>query len=561
MAYEALARKWRPKGFEEVVGQGHVTRALANAISLGKIHHAYLFAGTRGVGKTTFARILARALNCEKGPIASPCQKCAACLEILAGTAVDVQEIDGASNTGIDDVRRLRENAAYAPARLRYKIYIIDEVHMLSKSAFNGLLKILEEPPPHTVFVFATTEPGRIPDTVLSRVQRFDFRMLSEEEILDRLREMSKAEKIHCEEDALRLMARYAFGSMRDGQSIFEQAAVSGNGQITAAIVEEMLGLVGTEAAIDLVGAVAAGSAGEAIRKFSALLSRGADLKFLYFSVVDVLRDVAVWKFTENDELLFRHSPSSLGRVKELCGGKSREEWMFLLDIAFRSEKDVLGTEFPRLGFELLLLRLVNAPGLIDVEGLGGEASPEPSPRPAAVQVARGTGPPPKAAATTFTTRASAPAAPHREAAPSSDLPPVATAEGGLWDALIKNLGAKKKTVLLGLLSQMKGRREGDEVVISSPHQFVLDRLREEDKWPVLLQAVSEVAGKKLEVRLSVSAEKKSPDAAVAGEEDRARRKALSDPLLAEVLRVFEGATVLEVRPAPGEKIPPVAAE
>ncbi|MBF8259785.1 MAG: DNA polymerase III subunit gamma/tau, partial [Actinobacteria bacterium] len=362
MAYEALARKWRPKGFEEVVGQGHVTRALANAISLGKIHHAYLFAGTRGVGKTTFARILARALNCEKGPIASPCQKCAACLEILAGTAVDVQEIDGASNTGIDDVRRLRENAAYAPARLRYKIYIIDEVHMLSKSAFNGLLKILEEPPPHTVFVFATTEPGRIPDTVLSRVQRFDFRMLSEEEILDRLREMSKAEKIHCEEDALRLMARYAFGSMRDGQSIFEQAAVSGNGQITAAIVEEMLGLVGTEAAIDLVGAVAAGSAGEAIRKFSALLSRGADLKFLYFSVVDVLRDVAVWKFTENDELLFRHSPSSLGRVKELCGGKSREEWMFLLDIAFRSEKDVLGTEFPRLGFELLLLRLVNAP-------------------------------------------------------------------------------------------------------------------------------------------------------------------------------------------------------
>jgi DNA polymerase-3 subunit gamma/tau len=548
MAYEALARKWRPKGFEEVVGQGHVTRALANAISLGKIHHAYLFAGTRGVGKTTFARILARALNCEKGPTASPCRKCAACLEILAGTAVDVQEIDGASNTGIDDVRRLRENAAYAPARLRYKIYIIDEVHMLSKSAFNGLLKILEEPPPHTVFVFATTEPGRIPDTVLSRVQRFDFRMLSEEEILDRLREMSKAEKIHCEEDALRLMARYAFGSMRDGQSIFEQAAVSGNGQITAALVEEMLGLVGTEAAIDLVGAVAAGSAGEAIRKFSALLSRGADLKFLYFSVVDVLRDAAVWKFTESDDLLFRHSPSSLGRVKELCGGKSREEWMFLLDIAFRSEKDVLGTEFPRLGFELLLLRLVNAPGLLDVEGLGVEASPEPSPRPAAVQVARGTGPPPKAAATTFATR--------------SASPPALRKDEDLWDALLKNVNAKKKTVLLSLLSQMKGRREGDEVVISSPHQFVLDRLREEDKWPLLLQAVSEVAGKKLEVRLSVSAEKKSPDAAaVAGEEDRARRKALSDPLLAEVLRVFEGATVLEVRPTPGKNIPPEIGE
>jgi DNA polymerase-3 subunit gamma/tau len=539
MAYEALARKWRPRGFEEVVGQGHVTRALANAISMGKIHHAYLFSGTRGVGKTTFARILARALNCAKGPTASPCMKCDACLEILAGAATDVQEIDGASNTGIDDVRRLRENAAYAPARLRYKIYIIDEVHMLSKSAFNGLLKILEEPPPHTVFVFATTEPNRIPDTILSRVQRFDFRMLSEEEIRTRLKEMAEAEEIQCEEDALRLMARYAFGSMRDGQSIFEQAAVSGSGRITAALVEEMLGLVGMEAAIDLAVAVASGGAGEAIGKFSTLLSRGADLKFLYLSLVDVLRDAAVWKFTEDDQLLFRHSPSSLARVKDLCGRKSREEWMFLLDIAFRSEKDVLGTEFPRLGFELLLLRLVNAPGLLDVEGLAGEHAPAERPRPAAVAGGQGTDRPPKAASTTFAERASAHPAPRH----GDDL----------WEALLKNLVAKKKTVLLGLLSQMKGRRDGEGLVISSPHQFVLDRLREEDKWPVLVQAVTEVAGRKIDVRLSVSGEKKSPERGSAvKEEDRPEKRALSDPLLTEVLREFEGATVLEIRPAPG---------
>src|SRR5512145_1487771 len=207
MAYEALARKWRPKTFDEIVGQGHVTRALANAISNGKIHHAYLFTGTRGVGKTTFARILSRALNCEKGPTATPCLACSACGEMLAGSSTDVQEIDGASNTGIDDVRRLRENAAYAPARLRYKIYIIDEVHMLSKSAFNGLLKILEEPPDHTVFVFATTEPNRIPDTILSRVQRFDFRMLTEEEIVAQLARIAKAEGIRHDEDALRLVA------------------------------------------------------------------------------------------------------------------------------------------------------------------------------------------------------------------------------------------------------------------------------------------------------------------------------------------------------------------
>lgn len=541
MAYEALARKWRPKGFEEVVGQGHVTRALANAISLGKIHHAYLFSGTRGVGKTTFARILARALNCATGPTASPCMTCDACREILAGSATDVQEIDGASNTGIDDVRRLRESAAYAPARLRYKIYIIDEVHMLSKSAFNGLLKILEEPPPHTVFVFATTEPNRIPDTILSRVQRFDFRMLSDEEIRNRLGDMAKAEGIVCEDDALGLMARYAFGSMRDGQSIFEQAAVSGDGRITADLVEEMLGLVGTEAAIDIAGAVASGGAGEAIGKFSALLSRGADLKFLYLSLVDVLRDAAVWKFTEDDRLLFRHSPSSLARVKELCGLKSREEWMFLLDIAFRSEKDVLGTEFPRLGFELLLLRLVNAPGLLAVEGLAGETAPAQRPLPNAAVRAQATDPAPKAASTTFANRAPVSPAPRREA--------------DLWDALIKNLGAKKKTVLLGLLSQMKGRRDGEALIIFSPHQFVLDRLKEDDKWPVLVQAVTEVAGRKIEVRLSVSGEKKSPEgAAAAKEEDRPEKRALSDPLLTEVLREFEGATVLEVRPAPSKE-------
>ena len=546
MAYEALARKWRPKGFEEVVGQGHVTRALANAISLGKIHHAYLFSGTRGVGKTTFARILARALTCEKGPTASPCLECAACREILAGSATDVQEIDGASNTGIDDVRRLRENAAYAPARLRYKIYIIDEVHMLSKSAFNGLLKILEEPPPHTVFIFATTEPNRIPDTILSRVQRFDFRMLTEEEIQTRLMKMAEAEEIRCEEDALRLMARYAFGSMRDGQSIFEQAAVSGNGRISAALVEEMLGLVGTEAAIDLAGSVVSGDAGKAIAKFSGIFSRGADLKFLYLSLLDVLRDAAVWKFTEDDDLLFRHSPSSLSRVKELCARKSREEWMFLLDIAFRSEKDVLGTEFPRLGFELLLLRLVNAPGLLDVEGLDaawGGNPPVSAPKPQTTYARH----PPAAKA------GPAPAAAHAEAGSTFE---ARKAKEEIWDALLKNLGSKKKTVLLlGLLSQMKGRREGDELVITSPHQFVLDRLREEDKWPVLLQAVAEVAGKKLEVRLTVSGEKKSPEAGAVGkEEDRPEKRALSDPLLTEVLREFEGSTVLEIRRAPGKE-------
>jgi len=548
MAYEALSRKWRPKTFGEIVGQGHVTRALANAISQGKIHHAYLFTGTRGVGKTTFARILARALNCEKGPTATPCMACAACLEMLAGASTDVQEIDGASNTGIDDVRRLRENAAYAPARLRYKIYIIDEVHMLSKQAFNGLLKILEEPPPHVVFVFATTEPNRIPDTILSRVQRFDFRMLTEEEIFARLKEMAETEKIAFEEDALRLMARYAFGSMRDGQSILEQAAVSGDGRITAALVEESLGLVGTEAAIDLVTAVVSGGADAAIRAFTTLLTRGADLKFLFLSLVDVLRDATVLKFTGRDDLLFRHAPSSLARMKVLCDARSREEWMFLLDVAFRSEKDVLGTEFPRLGFELLLLRLVNAPALLSVDGLsadapgGAKAAPPARPAPAARPRDPDVAARPQ---TTFAARPNAPA-------------PAAPRSRDLWEAIRKIVEGRKKPLLLGLLNQMKGRSEGDALVITCPHQMQLDRLREDDKWPILLQAVEEAAGRKLPVRLAVSEEKKSPESAVARKPERPERRAVDDPLLAEILREFDGATVVEVKTPPAAAPPAV---
>ncbi len=551
MSYEALSRKWRPKTFAEIVGQGHVTRALANAISLGKIHHAYLFAGTRGVGKTTFARILARALNCEKGPTPDPCLTCPACIEILAGSAVDVQEIDGASNTGIDDVRRLRENAAYAPARFRYKIYIIDEVHMLSKAAFNGLLKILEEPPAHVVFVFATTEPNRIPDTILSRVQRFDFRMLTDEEIYRRLREMAEAERIGFEEEALRLVARYAFGSMRDGQSIVEQAAVSGNGTISASLVEEMLGLVGAEAAIDLVWAATAEGLEGAMRKFASLLSRGADLKFLFLSLIDVLRDAAVWKFTEKDDLLFRHSPSSLARMKELCSHRTREEWMFLLDIAFRSEKDVLGTEFPRLGFELLLLRLVNAPNLLAVEGLGGEERAEQG---------RSAGDPERMARTTVSDGKPAGGTARRNAETlPSDMPAAAEAkqdpagEKDVWQEIRRTLEAKKKPLLVALLHQMRGRFEGDEIVIACPHQMQLDRLREEDKWPVLVQAVEEVVGRKVPIRLVVAeTEKKSPPGDGSGEEGNGlQKKALADPLLPAVLREFEGATVLEIRPAP----------
>jgi hypothetical protein len=276
----------------------------------------------------------------------------------------------------------------------------------------------------------------------------------------------------------------------------------------------------------------------EAIRKFASLLSRGADLKFLFLSLVDVLRDAAVWKFTEKDELLFRHSPSSLARMKELCALRAREEWMFLLDIAFRSERDVLGTEFPRLGFELLLLRLVNAPGLLAVEGLAGEEStavPAPSP---SIAAASPSAAPSQKARTTVSERV-----------PAGE-PPGGDAE--VWEGIRRTLEGKKKPLLVALLHQMRGRLEGGEMVIVCPHQMQLDRLREEDKWPVLVQAVEEVVGSRTPIRLLAEPGKKSQagDGPGGGKSDP-EKMALADPLLAEVLREFEGATVLEVRPGP----------
>jgi DNA polymerase-3 subunit gamma/tau len=486
------------------------------------------------------------------------------------GSGTDVQEIDGASNTGIDDIRSLRENAAYAPSRLRYKVYIIDEVHMLSKAAFNGLLKTLEEPPPHVVFILATTEPNKIPDTILSRVQRFDFRMLTDVEVRGRLSEMARAEGISAEEDALALMARYAFGSMRDGQSLFEQAAVSGGGSVTAALVEGMLGLVGVEAAIDLVSAAVLDGAGTALTRFASLLSRGADLKYLFLSLIDVLRDTAVLSFTGQEALLFRHSPASLGRMRELTARRSREEWMLLLDIAFRSERDVLATEFPHLGFELLLLRLANAQGLLSVEAL--DAGDALAARPASPPAGR----PAADAAATFSRkqppRADAPLS-GTSARKTSDAPAeaarAAKAETGgvndgsakgdpaLWDAVRRNLEGKKKTVLLGLLSQMRGELRAGEFVITCDHEMMLDRLKEKDKWQPFLAALEEAAGRAVPVRLSVSTEKKSPepDAVAPGDADL-ERKALEEPTVLEILRTFEGSLLIKVQPAPPVEVP-----
>lgn len=295
MAYVALYRKWRPQGFDSLVGQEAVRTALTNALETGRIAHAYLFAGPRGTGKTSTAKILATAVNCEHGPTPNPCNKCQNCVRINDGTSMDVFEIDAASNRGIDEIRDLREKVAFAPVNGRYKVYIIDEVHMLTTEAFNALLKTLEEPPPHVIFILATTEPHKIPATIHSRCQRFDFKRVTDSDIVKRLREVADGSGIAADDDALQLIAVQADGGMRDALSLLDQCGVMAE-RVSAETVRSVLGIVGREALRELVKAVGEGNVPESLELLEALLAGGKDVKQIITELAEYLRAVLLYK-------------------------------------------------------------------------------------------------------------------------------------------------------------------------------------------------------------------------------------------------------------------------
>lgn len=295
MAYVALYRKWRPQGFDSLVGQEAVRTALTNALETGRIAHAYLFAGPRGTGKTSTAKILAKAVNCEHGPTPNPCNKCQNCVRINDGTSMDVFEIDAASNRGIDEIRDLREKVAFAPVNGRYKVYIIDEVHMLTTEAFNALLKTLEEPPPHVIFILATTEPHKIPATIHSRCQRFDFKRVTDSDIVKRLREVADGSGIAADDDALQLIAVQADGGMRDALSLLDQCGVMAE-RVSAETVRNVLGIVGREALRELVKAVGEGNVPKSLELLEALLAGGKDVKQIITELAEYLRAVLLYK-------------------------------------------------------------------------------------------------------------------------------------------------------------------------------------------------------------------------------------------------------------------------
>jgi DNA polymerase-3 subunit gamma/tau len=307
MEYQVSARKYRPGTFRDVIGQAHIVQTLSNALSTRRLAHAFLFSGSRGVGKTTVARILAKALNCEQGPTATPCGECLNCVEITTGTSVDVIEIDGASNTGVDDVREIRENIRFAPFRGSFRVYIIDEVHMLSNSAFNALLKTLEEPPAHVVFIFATTEIHKIPSTILSRCQHYNFRRISRSEIIQRLRQVAAEDGIVVEDRSLAAIARASEGSMRDALSLLDQAVAFGGKTIRHADIETLLGAVPHELVHAMISAIIAQDSPAALRLIARVLEQGQDLKAYCGDLVEYLRHLLVATVVpEADPQVFR---------------------------------------------------------------------------------------------------------------------------------------------------------------------------------------------------------------------------------------------------------------
>ncbi|MCC6621471.1 MAG: DNA polymerase III subunit gamma/tau [Deltaproteobacteria bacterium] len=371
MAYLVLARKWRPRGFDAITGQEHVTRTLKNAIQQNRVHHAFLFCGARGVGKTSAARVLARALNCRSadGPTIDPCGTCPACTEIAAGTSIDVFEIDGASNRGIGEIRELRDGVAYAPQRDRFKIYIIDEVHMLTTEAFNALLKTLEEPPAHVKFIFATTEPHKIPVTILSRCQRFDFKRIPMATMVKRLSEILEAEEVRIDEGGLRLVARESEGSMRDALSLLDRVISSAGQTPTYQAVVDVLGVADRAWLHRLVGAALDKDVKTALGVVEEAFEYGLDLRKFASDVVHYLRDIAVLQVAGEG------APTDLSRdeVQSLAalGRKvAPEDLQRLIRLATETAERLVQASFPRLEMEMAVIRMSRLSPVVPIDAL-----------------------------------------------------------------------------------------------------------------------------------------------------------------------------------------------
>ncbi|MEW5722986.1 MAG: DNA polymerase III subunit gamma/tau [Thermodesulfobacteriota bacterium] len=557
MSYLVLARKYRPRTFGDVVGQDHVVRPLANALRSGRVAHAYLFAGARGVGKTTCARLLAMALNCRAEALEErPCGRCESCLEIIEGHAVDVYEIDGASNRRIEEVRNLRETVKYLPSKSRLKVYIIDEVHMLTKEAFNALLKTLEEPPAHVVFIFATTETHKVLPTILSRCQRYDFHRLDLAEIVGRLEEIARAEGLEAETGAFRLIARESEGCLRDALSLFDQVIAFSGPKVREANVTEALGLIDQTLIAGLVQSVLAGEAGEALEVLDRVYNFGYDTQDFAVQVVEYLRALVVAKVSRTPGRILDLLDAELAEVVGTAGKYSLETLNFHFQAWLEVQGRLKWAPHPRLVLEALIIRLAQTEPLqplaelaARLEALLAAAGGEPGPAPPAGGRPSGSGP---------TVPRSGPAGGRLfqpEASPAAAVPAPAPAPevSGTWPAFIEAVRAESP-VLANILTQ-RGRADefGPDRVEIVVHQKNGADLVDNKKLADLL---SVFFGRRPRIGLRFEENLPGPEEEArnlaAAEQERLKEEILGHPLVQEARKIFPGQ-VIEIKPDQGE--------
>jgi len=556
MSYQVLARKYRPQRFSEVIGQEHVTRTLQNAIAQQRVAHGYIFSGHRGIGKTTIARLLAMALNCRSTdhPVPEPCGVCDSCVEIREGRAVDVIEIDAATNRGIDEIRELREAARYQPARDRYKIWILDEAHQITDAAFNALLKTLEEPPAHVIFMMATTQPEDIPQTIRSRCQHFSFHAVRFDEIVGQLRAIATREGIKADDSALAMLAEAGDGSMRDALSIMDQAIASCGTTLTAELVRGLVGAIPSETLEEILDAVAANSSEHVLRLLDKVVTEGQNPAHFARQMVRFLRNTVMAKVAGADSPLLQISSDERARVARVAEKFSEEDLTRFLQILLRTHSELSYKQEQRFHLELGLLKLVHAQRLLPIEELLSQA-PASAGRPAAPVAAS----PRPAATVPQPARAPEPARPspfeqdraRKSAGPKAEMSSsVAVAErtvpgADLIAQVLRELEGKH-AMLAHHLEQGEWRVEEAEVVVrTGAATKMLEMLLKPDARKIMNEAASAALGRR--VRVQVVGGAGNGDSVRAPSPDRpGRTRASEDPVVRRMQEKF-GAEIRTV--------------
>ena len=570
MSYQVIARKWRPQRFEDVTGQEILTRTLQNSIEHGRLHHAYLFSGARGVGKTTTARLVAKALNCHKsdGPTPTPCATmdetaCASCREIAEGRSMDVLEIDAASNTGIDNVRDvIINNISIKPARDRYKVFIIDEVHMLSGAAFNALLKTVEEPPPGVVFIMATTEEQKVPETIASRCQLFEFRTIATAKIAERLRLIADTDGVSISDEAVREIARAGDGSMRDAQSAFDQVISFAGEKISTEDVEKALGIASADVLARVVDGIAENKPAEALAIVDDLVMRGHNLRNFCRDVLGHLRDLLVVKVSGDPKLL-ESSPAQADTLKQQAAHFSESDLVRFFHALAETESSLKDAANPRYQVEVGLVKLMELRRLAPLSDLverireleaALRTGKPPANRPVPQTAPAGDSGKDSARATSSGYGKSASAVAEPEAV--NEAPAVSkTSPGSTTDQIKIALEKKKRRLLIAAIdAAVRAELEGDELLIEfTPEaRHYRDTLAKSENARALREACAEVCGREIGIRFTIKDDAANDLPASSDEESRrsqqlARQAAAQNPTVQQVLRAF-GAEIVDIK-------------